>query len=85
MDRDVLYRVVRTLLQMLAGGAFAQIFVSVTDLVPLQYQVLLAGVFTLLVTFAQNWLEDEGIVPKLLKPEPVTVEVVLEKEDPRVL
>jgi hypothetical protein len=31
---------------------------------------------------AQNLAEDFGIIPKILKPDPLQVEVVMEPQDP---
>ena len=80
MNQDVVFRFVRTLVQLLAGGAFAQVFLALTDYVGEEHKALLTGFFALLVTFAQNYLEDAGVVPAFLKPDPITVEVVMEEE-----
>lgn len=79
---DALSRAARTLLQMLAGGAFAVLFDAVVKQVDVQWQTLLAGFFALLVSFAQNYLEDTGRIPVLLgKKEPESVR----DSKPRVL
>ena len=54
-------------MQLLAGGAFAALFSALTDLTDPRYQALLAGVFTILVAFAQNYLEDTDKIPSVLK------------------
>lgn len=63
-------RAVRTLLQLLAGGAFTALFDQVATDVPAAYTPYVVIASTLLVTTAQNYLEDAGKIPALLKAEP---------------
>ncbi len=62
---DYVSRALRTLIQMLAGGAFAVLFDAIVKQVDVQWQTLLAGFFALIVSFAQNYLEDTGRIPTL--------------------
>jgi hypothetical protein len=68
---DAVSRALRTIVQMLAGGAFAVVFDALVKQVDVQWQTLLAGFFTLVVAFAQNYLEDTGRMPTLLGKKPV--------------
>jgi hypothetical protein len=70
MMNDILSRVLRTGLQLLAGGAFAAFFTAVTGYVGSEHQALLTAMFALLVSFAQNVLEGSGKIPMLLGKEP---------------
>lgn len=64
---DALRRALRTGFQFIvAGGLTAVINEFATDLTG-QQQALVQGLNMLLVTFAQNWLEDNTSVPALLK------------------
>jgi ABC-type uncharacterized transport system permease subunit len=65
---DWLARVARTLLQMLAGGAFAALFNQIARDVAPQYQPYILLVSVLLVTLAQNAAETAGLIPTILKP-----------------
>lgn len=64
---DYVQRALRTLLQLLAGGGFAALFSALIDMTDVRYQALLAGFFVVLVAFAQNYLEDEGLIPAVMK------------------
>jgi hypothetical protein len=64
---DTAARILRTLLQLLAGGAFTALFDQIVTDVPVHVAPYLALIFTLLVTVAQNSIE--GATGKaLLKP-----------------
>ncbi len=76
---DIAQRVIRTLLQLLAAGGFTALFTALTDMVDPNYQALVLAIFTLLVTFSQNWLEDTGKIPSFLKDDDGT------GSDPRVI
>lgn len=69
-------------MQLLAGGAFAQLFLVLTNQVDVQYQTLLTCIFALLVAFAQNYLEDNAVIPTILGKKPVGKAA---DERPRVL
>ena len=56
---DSVARILRTLLQLLAGGAFTVIFDQIVRDVPSSYQPYLVAIFTLLVTTAQNAVEQK--------------------------
>jgi len=72
--KDVVSRAARTILQLLAGGAFAQLFLALTNQADVQYQTILTCVFSVVVAFAQNYLEDTGKIPTILgKKESVDV------------
>lgn len=79
---DAVSRALRTLLQMLAGGAFAVVFDAVVKQVDVQWQTLLAGFFALIVGFAQNYLEDQNLIPTTLGKKPAGKAA---DEQPRVL
>lgn len=68
---DAAQRIIRTLLQLAAGGAFTALFLQVAKDVPVQYAPYVALFSTLLVTIAQNVAEDEGWIAPILKDEPV--------------
>jgi hypothetical protein len=86
MDNEVVNRFVRSLIQLIAAGGATALFETLTGAVPLQYQALVAAIFYMVIVLAQNAAEEMGIIPKLLKPEPINVELVLEpKDDVRVL
>ncbi len=84
---DVGNRVIRTLIQLIAAGGATALFEAVTDLAPAQYQALILAIFMMIITFCQNVAEDLGLIPKVLKPEPLTVLVEREPPDdgPRVI
>ena len=60
-------RILRTLLQLLAGGAFAALFEQVAHDVPPAYTPYVIIITTLLVTTAQNAIES-ATGKALLKP-----------------
>jgi hypothetical protein len=75
---EVLNRVVRSLLQLIAAGGATAAFEAATGLVPEQYQALVAGIFYLIVVACQNAAEEAGLIPRFMKPEPITVELIRE-------
>ena len=76
---DGLARFLRTLLQMLAGGAFTALFDQVVRDVPTAYQPYLVVCFTLLVNAAQNYGEAQGWWPSLMKKQPAQVAPVVDQ------
>lgn len=73
---DSVGRVVRTLIQLLAAGAFTELFLQVAKDVPEHYAPYILIFSTLAVTAAQNGLEQAGAIPTLLKPRSARVEKV---------
>jgi hypothetical protein len=64
-------RMLRSALQFIAGGGITTVVALVADgLDPLAATLLLAG-STLAVIVAQNFLEERGSIPAILKPKPV--------------
>lgn len=53
-------RILRTLVQLLAGGAFAGVLTELVELVPDRFAPLTLAVCTLAVAAAQNIAEDVG-------------------------
>jgi hypothetical protein len=82
MPQDTLNRFIRSLIQVIAAGGATAIFEAVTNLADDKYRAIVAGVFYLVIVLAQNLAEDFGIIPKILKPDPLQVEVVMEPQDP---
>jgi hypothetical protein len=52
-----------------AGGLTAVVNALTTDLSP-EALGILTGAVLFATTYAQNWLEDRGYVPAILKPTP---------------
>jgi hypothetical protein len=71
---DYAARILRTLIQLLAGGAFAALFTQVAHDVPPQYAPYVVIVTTLFVSTAQNALEQAGAIPTILKPADAKVD-----------
>jgi len=69
-NNDWWRRGVRTLLQLLAGGAFAWLTDQLAVDLPAAYVPYVVGGYTVLVTLAQNALEDMGAVKPVLKDRP---------------
>lgn len=65
---DSLARVLRTLIQMIAAGAFTAIFDQVARDAPDSWRPYVAAIFMLLVVAAQNSLEQNEKIPTILKP-----------------
>lgn len=64
---DWLARIVRTVLQLIAGGAFAELFMQISHDVPAQYAPYVVLISTLIVTIAQN-LVEQATGKAILKP-----------------
>lgn len=64
---DATKRFLRTLIQLAAGGTFTALFEQIAHDVPDGYTPYIVIVATLVVTFAQNALEDAGAIKPLLK------------------
>lgn len=65
---DWLARILRTIIQLLAGGAFAALFMQIAHDVPENYAPYVTLISALIVNIAQNGLEQAGAIPTLLKP-----------------
>lgn len=62
-------RALRTLLQLLVSGALTGVVdVFAHGLSPQVAALILAG-WQVVVTYAHNWAEDAGVLPKLAKPD----------------
>ena len=55
---DWVARIIRTVLQLIAGGAFAELFMQISRDVPSSYTPYVILGSTLLVTIAQNFIEQ---------------------------
>lgn len=55
---DALSRILRTLAQLVAGGAFTALFDQIVRDVPFAYVPYVSLIFTFLVTIAQNSIES---------------------------
>ena len=66
-------RILRTILQLIAGGAFTALFDQIVRDVPVTYAPYVALVFTLFVTIVQN-LVEQSTGKALLKPANAQVE-----------
>lgn len=65
--KDVFHRVVRTILQLIvAGGLTTLVNTLVNGLDPTYMALVLAG-WQAIVTAAQNYLEETGVIPTVLK------------------
>lgn len=68
-------RAIRTLCQLVvAGGLTALVDQLAHGLAPATAGLILAG-WQVIVTLAQNALEDAGTIPALLKPKPTLADV----------
>jgi hypothetical protein len=65
--RDTIYRVLRTLVQMVAGGGLTVLVDQLVTDVPASYAPYVLIGFTLAVGVAQNLLEEMGPLPALMK------------------
>jgi hypothetical protein len=65
---DSVARVLRTLIQLLAAGGFTALFEQIARDVPPGYTPYILILATLLVTAAQNGLEQAGVIPAFLRP-----------------
>ncbi len=55
---DWVARIIRTVLQLIAGGAFAELFLQISHDVPDSYRPYVVLISTLLVTICQNIIEQ---------------------------
>lgn len=70
MHNETVRRLIRTLLQLVAGGALAALTDQLAKDIPTAYAPYLVIGYTLLVTLAQNALEDAGAIKPILKDPP---------------
>lgn len=68
---DTAGRIVRSALQLVAGGGLAAVVAALADGAGPVAAAALALGSTFLVTTCQNLLEENGVIPTLLKPKPV--------------
>ena len=66
---DAKGRILRTLLQLIAGGALTALTDQLATDIPAAYAPYLVIAYTLLVTAVQNYLEETGTVKPVMKPE----------------
>lgn len=66
-----LYKAIRTLLQLIAGGALTALVGAVAELNPALQGIVLGG-WTVLVAGVQNYLESADKIPTLLPTPPAT-------------
>ena len=66
---DATRRAVRTLLQMIAAGGLTALVNQFATDVPARYAPYVLVGFTLLTSYAQNYAEDAGWVPSVLKSQ----------------
>jgi hypothetical protein len=65
--RETIYRVLRTLVQMVAGGGLAALTDQIVTDIPASYAPYAVIGYGLLVGVAQNLLEEMNAIPALLK------------------
>jgi hypothetical protein len=65
---DHISRILRTLIQLAAGGALTGLFTQIVSDVPAAYAPYLMSIFTLGVTVSQNVAEENGWIPMVLRP-----------------
>ena len=63
-------RGVRTIIQLIAGGGLTALFQQVATDLDAQYTAYVLMLSTFLVTVAQNYCEDQGWIPAVLKSKP---------------
>lgn len=66
---DALRRAIRTLLQFIVAGGLTTIVNELSNGLSPNNKVLVQGASMLVVTFAQNALEDSGKIPAVLKAQ----------------
>ena len=77
---DERQRALRTLMQVVVSAGFAEgINQLIVDLNP-SVQIVATIGLAYVVSYAQNWLEERGKIPTILKPVPAPI--VIEKEVP---
>lgn len=64
---DSVRRMIRTAVQLIAGGGLYVLTDQFAKDIPAQYTAYLWGGYTILVTVAQNYAEDAGWIPSVLK------------------
>lgn len=68
---DPIRRAIRTLLQFIAGGGLGTFVTEVVaDITDARLQALVLAASVMLVSWAQNELEDRGAIPGVLKAPP---------------
>ena len=72
MRSDATGRVLRTVLQLVAGGGLAALISALSDGVSPVVAAILALAGTLAATTAQNLLEETGAIPAVFKPVAVS-------------
>lgn len=70
MDSDTTSRVVRTIVQLIAGGGLTGVVSVLANGLGPSATATVMAVSTLLVTFCQNYAEDMGWIPRMMKPAP---------------
>lgn len=63
-------RAIRTLMQVFVSTAFVSAVNAWIVTLDPSLQLLAVVILTALTSYAQNWLEDHGVVRPLLKPRP---------------
>lgn len=66
---DSVARILRSIIQLAAGGAFTALFLQIAKDVPESYAPYIALISALVVTICQNVAEEEGWVKPFLKPD----------------
>lgn len=67
---DAVRRALRTLMQLIAAGGLTALVDQLSHDLPTRYVPYVLIGMTLLVSFAQNWLEDNTGMPAILKATP---------------
>ena len=67
LDDTATRRTLRTLLQLIAAGGLTALVTQISKDVPDSYAPYILLVSALIVTLAQNWLEDNGYIKPVLK------------------
>ena len=67
LDDTATRRTLRTLLQLIAAGGFTALVTQISKDVPDSYAPYILLVSALIVTLAQNLLENYGVIPPVLK------------------
>lgn len=64
---DATRRTIRTLLQFTAAGGLTALVNEMADGLSANWKVLVQGFNLILITLSQNFLEDAGAIPSVLK------------------
>ena len=67
---EVVQRVMRTVLQLVAAGGLTALTNQVASDLPVSYSAYFVIFWTVVVTTAQNYLESTGKIPTILKKAP---------------